>query len=175
MLLFFYILGTAVGSLKSKAVGMVTLIVLWFVSVFLLPGIISKLVSKRAGNITLNYQLELKKLKALMSFEQETNKKHGTLPLGEKISDEAKEAIEGYLQNEFQEINRLEKGMIEEMDDNVKFYHRLSSFFPSTFYQSVHNEVSSRGYKNFIDFYHHVHDLKKRFVRFYFEKSFYSE
>jgi energy-coupling factor transporter ATP-binding protein EcfA2/ABC-type transport system involved in multi-copper enzyme maturation permease subunit len=175
MLLFFYILGTAVGSLKSKAVGVVTLMVLWFVSVFLLPGIISKLVSKRAGNITLNYQLELKKLKTLMSFEQESNKKYGTLPLGEKMSEEAKGAIESYLRNEFVEINKMEKGMIEEMNDNVRFYHRLASFFPATFYQSVHNEVSSRGYKNFIDFYHYVHDLKKRFVRFFIEKSYYTE
>jgi hypothetical protein len=174
MLLFFFISGTVSGCIKSTIIGVITITVLWFVSLFLLPGIISQLVFKRAENITLNYQLELKKLKTLMSYEQEYKRNFGTIPLGEKMPEAATEAVEGYLKNEFSEINRLEKGMIEEMNDNVRFYHRLASLFPSTFYQSVHNEVSSRGYKNFIDFYHYVHDLKGRFVRFFVDKTYYS-
>ncbi len=172
MLVYFFLLGTVVSSLRSTAVAIVSMLSVWFLFVFFMPGLIGRLVAKRAENITLNYQLEMKKLGTLMNFEKQAMKKEGKFKLEEGKSATEKGMVESYWENEFREIESLERGMIEEMNDNVIFYHSLSSLLPSTFYITMNNEFSSRGYKNFIDFYRYVHALKKEFVRFYLDRAF---
>lgn len=172
LLVFFFLLGTVVSSLRSKSLALISMVSLWFLLVFLIPGVIGKLVSKRAENITLNYQLEMKKLSVLMKFEKIALEKEGRVEVQEDISPNEKALTESYWDNEFRQIEILERGMIEEMNDNVKFYHSLSSLLPSTFYISMSNEFSSRGYKNFIGFYRYIQRLKKEFVRFYLDRLY---
>lgn len=175
VLLFFFLLGTVTSCLKSKAAGVVIIIALWFISVFLMPGVINKLVSKRSESITKNYKLELEKLKVLMDFEKLFKEKVGTIGLGqEKISEEAKILIKDYVDNQLIDMEKIENRMIEEMDDNVKFYQKLSSFFPSTLFVSVNNEYSSYGYKNFIDFYRFTQTLKNKFIRYIVDISYFN-
>jgi ABC-type multidrug transport system ATPase subunit len=170
LLVFFFLLGTVVSSLRSKPLALVSMISLWFLLVFLMPGLIGKLVAKRAENITLNYKLEVKKLSVLMKFEKEALEKEGKVELQEEYNPKEIALNNSYWDNEFKSIERVERGMIEEMNDNVRFYHSLSSLLPSTFYISMSNECSSRGYKNFIDFYRYIQALKKKFVRFYLDR-----
>lgn len=131
--------------------------------------------AKRAENITLNYQLEMKKLSILTNFEKQALEKEGKFKVHKGDSPNEKALADSYWENEFRETEILERGMIEEMNDNVRFYHSLSSLLPSTFYISMSNEFSSRGYKNFIGFYRYVHALKREFVRFFLNRAFSDE
>ena len=70
MLWFFLFIGIAAGSIKSKTTSITAIAALWFGFVFLIPGTISKIIAKKADNITSAYNLEQEKLKILTDFEK---------------------------------------------------------------------------------------------------------
>jgi hypothetical protein len=170
MMMFFLLLGSIAGSFKSRFTGFITVIVVWFALVFLVPGIVGAITYQKADNIVSNYHLELQKLKKLMTVEKRMREKTGS---SEKRNPElVKELMEVYWDNEFRDIQRIEKKLEREMEKNIRHYQTLASYFPSTFYLSTSDEVSSKGYENFIRFYSYIQELKVRFVRFYLDKRF---
>ncbi|MCK5056549.1 MAG: ABC transporter permease subunit [Candidatus Aminicenantes bacterium] len=174
MLLFFFISGTIIGSFKSKAVALITIISFWFVFVFFIPGTVESIVYKKADNIMSDFHLELEKLKALMKFEKRAIDKEGRFKHSTRNSEQVRELVESYWNVEFKTIRAIEKKMGNDMRDNSNLFQKLSLIFPSTFYLSSCSEVSSRGYNDFIDFYENAQKLKEQFVRFYLNKVYYS-
>ena len=173
ILVFFFALGTITGTFKSKLAGLVVLIFLWFVFVFLVPGVVNTIISHNADNIASNYQLELEKLKILMDFEKQANEKAG--PVTESNTESERKLVESAWNNEFKKIQALEKRLQNEMEANIHRYQTLSCFFPSTFYLSTGKEIGGKGYENFIRFYEYIQDLKWKFIRFYIDKRYYSD
>jgi hypothetical protein len=171
MLMFFFFIGTIAGTLKSRSAGIVTVFVSWFLLVFLVPGIVSTIISGKAGDISSDYQLELEKLKRLMDFEKRASEK--TPVTTTDNIDEVREMIESYWNNEFPKIQDFEKRLEQEMQKNIGHFKTLSLFFPSTFYLAANDEFSSKGYENFILFFNYIQDLKKKFVRFYLDNRYY--
>jgi len=172
MMIFFLMIGIILGTLKSKFNALVSLILVWFCFVFLFPGIISKVTAEKAENVTSSYKLETEKLKLLMEFEKRAIAYKGKLQLFEKVSGEEKKLIEDFWSNEYKAIQELEDQMTNEMVENIRFQKSISLFSPSSFYLSVNNEISSRGYDNVIAFYEYIKKLKNEFTRFYFNKLF---
>jgi ABC-type transport system involved in multi-copper enzyme maturation permease subunit len=172
MLMFFFALGTIAGTFKSRFAGFVLVIVSWFVFVFLIPGVVSTSTSQKADNIASNYHLELEKLKRLMDFEKRALEDVG-LTSKENI-EEVRKYMEHYWNNEFNQIRALERKLETEMKKNIRHFQRLSFLFPSTFYLASTNEISSKGYENFITFFRYIQILKKDFVRFFINKRYYS-
>jgi len=170
MTALFFALGTIAGSLRSRFSGFVLLIASWFVLVFLVPGIVNSITSRRVGNIMTDNQVELEKLKLLMSVEKRTYEKVGSLKESNKRG--AKQLMEDYWNNEFQEILAFEQKLAREIQNNVDNFLWLSIFSPSPFYWSTGNEISSKGYSSYLEFFLYIQDLKKRFVRFYFDKRY---
>lgn len=173
LLIFFFFLGTVAGSFRSRFAGFVVLAASWFALVFLVPGVVGAVTSRKADNITSNYHMELEKLQAMMGFEKRAIAQKGYLSEINKESE--RELVENYWRNEFKAIQALEKKMEREMKENILHFQTLSSLFPSTFYLSTANEISSKGYVSFIRFFEYVQRLKKRFVRFYLDKRYYSD
>lgn len=125
--------------------------------------------------MTDSYYLELEKLKIIMDFEKRAYEEIGIFRSGKKAPPPVTDLVESYWKEDFKKIEGLELKLENEMKENIKSYQILSMFFPSTFYLSVGNEISSRGYDNFLAFYLYARDLKDRFVRFYFDKKFYTD
>lgn len=174
LFLFFSILGVLAGSITSKSLGIVAIIVLWFIFIFLIPGAISKIVSRKANNITSAFNLEQKKLNLLTDFERKAlNDAQRYTNMKERIESERK-LIEGYWVNEFKQISALEEKMQADMHDNLSYFQQLSIIFPSTLCMSINNEISSKGYENFFNFYRYIQKLQGQFIRFYFDKRYYS-
>ncbi len=171
---FFFILGILGGCIKSKYLGIISLIVLWFGLIFLLPGTISRLLSKKANHITSAYNLEQKKLQLLSDFENKALDEAQRYTSMKERKESERRLVESYWNNEFQKIQAYEKKMQKDMKDNLKFYHKLSMLAPTTFYLSVHDEISSKGYENFFNFYQYIQRLQREFVRFYFNRRFYT-
>lgn len=175
LFLFFSLLGVLAGSIRSKSLGIVAIIILWFVFIFLLPGAVSKIVAKKADNITSAYNLEQEKLKILTDFEREVLYKVRNTAGKEEKEKLRRTLAENYWNTEFKVLQEIEKKMQSDMNANLKYYQRLSLLFPSTFYLLVNNEISSRGYENFFNFYQYIQKLQLQFVRFYCDKRFYSD
>jgi ABC-type Na+ transport system ATPase subunit NatA len=174
VMIFLFMLGVITGTAKSRFNGIAMLLVFWFAFVFFIPGVINTLTSKRADDITSNYQLEFEKLKVLMDFEKRAlDQAKRYTSMKERVTSERK-LVESSLTNEIKRIQDLEEKMKQEMMDSFYFFRNLSVVFPTTFYQSVSNEVGSRGYENFFSFYQYIQCLKDGFVRYYIKKKFYS-
>ncbi|MCP5107291.1 MAG: hypothetical protein GY950_28145, partial [bacterium] len=171
---FFFALGTIAGSFKSRFAGFVTIVAAWFVLVFLVPGVVSALTAYKADNIISNYQLELEKLKIIMGFEKTAYDKQGSVKANESNTKTEQEMMERAWNNELQKIGALEKKLEREMEENVRGFQKLSLSFPSTFYLSAGNEISSKGYENFLRFFNYIQKLKKKFIRFIIDKRYYS-
>lgn len=170
LLLFFFMLGALAGSLRSRFSGFVLIIAVWFVFVFLIPGLVGAITASKAENIVSTYEMEVDKLKVLMNFEQEALKKEGYLKNSD--ADSERKLIESYWRNEFQTLKKIEKKLELEMEKNIRRFQGYSLVCPSTFYLSMGNEVSSRGYQSFIRFFRYMQDLKEKFVRFYLDKRY---
>lgn len=174
MVIFLFLLGGITGTVKSRFNGIAMALVLWFAFVFFIPGIILTLTANRANDITSNYHLEFEKLKVIMNFEKKAlDEAKRYTSMKERVTSERK-LVSGALENEYKQIQQLEENMQREMMDNFHFFNNLSMIFPTSFYQSVSNEISSRGYENFFRFYEYIQGLKIRFVNFYIQKKFYS-
>ncbi len=171
--LFFLAIGTIAGSFKSRFSGFVLLIISWFLSVLLIPGLVSRLISQKADNITPEYTLELRKLKTLMEFEKRAFEKYG--PTDTKNISEVRELIESYWRNELRKIQDLEKKLVMEVRKNIRRFQVFSIHFPTTFYLSVNNEISSKGYNSFNSYYDYIRRLKEKFVRFYLDRRYYTD
>jgi len=173
MMVFFLALGTIAGSFKSSFVGFVMVIISWFVLVFLIPGIVNTVTAEKSDNIVSNYNLELQKLKSIMDFEKLALKKVGITT--ENNIESVRKLIEKYWNDEFKQIQAFEKRLENEMEKNIRLFQNLSLIFPSTFYLSTSNEISSKGYENFILFFDYIQTLKEKFVRFYIDHRYYSD
>lgn len=174
MLLFFFILGLVAGTVKSRFAGFFMIISFWFIFVFLVPGIIQSMIADSSENITSSYDLELKKLQAHMGFEVRAMQEQGVLENSKENTQSERDVMESYWKNEVRKVQGLERNMENDMRKNIRNFQIMSLVVPTSFYISVGNEISSRGYKNFVDFFRYLQMLKEGFVRFYIDKRFYS-
>jgi hypothetical protein len=172
MLIFFFVLGTVAGSLKSRFAGFVMLIFSWFIFVFLAPGVVSAIISRKADTIISNYRLELKKLRTLMAFEKRALEQVGFT--NEDNIESVRALMESYWEKEVREFREFEKKLEMEMRTNIRRFQNLSFLSPTSFYLSASNEISSKGYESFIRFFNYIQILKHKFVRFYINKRYYS-
>ncbi len=168
--IFFFIIGTMAGSLRSKFSGFVLLIISWFFLIFILPSIINSFTYLKAENIEAEKNMEKVTFEMLMRVEREMRDKAG--PLNEKNKSMVYQEVKKHLDKEFKVIQTLEKRMEIDMQKNIRFHQGLSMLFPSTFYLSTGNEISSKGYVNFIKFYRYIQQLKHRFVPYIMKKFF---
>jgi hypothetical protein len=162
---FFFLLGTAIGTIKSKLTGIPTLLSCWFILLFVLPAAVDNYIENKANLIKPLYKLETEKFKIVMGFERRSFEEAGTLEHGQKITDKDKEIALGYLNSEFNKLHDLERGMLNEMRENLSHFQWVSIFSPTTNYLCVVNEISSRGYENLLDFYKYAQELKSNFAR----------
>lgn len=168
--LFFYAAGAIAGTLKSRFAGFLAVVIIWFTFIFLFPGAIWSVVAGEAENITPTTNLELEKLKTLMVFEKKALESMGPFSSEKAKTEKGRKLILNFLTNEYSKITGLEKKLEREMTSNIGTFYRLSVWFPTSFYLASANEISSKGYKSFIEFFDYIQDLKEQFVRFCIEK-----
>ncbi len=172
VLIFFFTLGTIAGSFKSRFYGFSMLVITWFVLVFLLPMTINSITYRKSVNIEAEYHLEQLKFEILMGVEKKIISKTG-LPNEKNMAIIGKLVVE-YLEKEFKQLESFEIELENEMKKNIYLYQSLAMLFPSTFYLSSGNEISSKGYENFIDFYSYIRELKPKFVHFIMMKRYFT-
>ena len=140
------------------------------------PEILNVTVSKNAAaRMKSRYKHEIQKIEILMEFEKlalEHARDQRYKTEAEKFQSDKKFA-EYWWDHKFQKVEKLEAEMVEKTAEIAGQFQLLSIFNPVTFYRSVNNEISSRGYNTYIRFYKENRAIQKGFLRFYLNKRFY--
>lgn len=67
-------------------------------------------------------------------------------------------------------IEKLEADLQSKIRSRIGTFYAVSILTPSTFYLALNNEISSRGYRNLVDFHKYAEETKKKFIKFHTEK-----
>lgn len=173
LLLFCFSIGAIFGTIHSRVTGIISLLTCWFVLLYFIPTAINAYIIAKSDLITPIQKLEMDKLKIMMEFEKRSIDQLGISKYGQQDEAERKNIL-NYFENDFKKIQALEETIQNQTEANISLFQELSMFFPSTFYLSITNEISSRGYRNLIDFHKYVQALKRKFVKFYIDKVYFS-
>ncbi len=173
MLLFFFFAGVIIGLTRSGKRGISKIIAVWVIFIFLIPGIIHTLVENNALDGISDYKTELEKFGIVTDFERRAVEQHGKFDINN--IEKGRKVIENYWKRDYKEIEKLEERLKGKIVANINRYRNLSILFPNTFYHITANEVSSRGYGSFIDFYSYLQELKRKFVRFWIDRVYYKD
>ncbi|MCP5050859.1 MAG: hypothetical protein GY940_27085, partial [bacterium] len=126
-----------------------------------------------AGQLSSTHQLEIRKMDPLMDFESDALKqseRYKTVP-EKKESD--KRMAEHYWENIFKDVESVDNEMIDKTGQMAGKFHFWSSLNPISFLKSVNNEISSAGFNGFIEFYNGNRDIRRGFLRKYYDKRYY--
>ncbi len=172
-LIFIFIIGSIMGTIKNRIKGGIASISLWFVLLLLWPEILNAIFYQNAiSSMKPIFELKTQKLGILMDFEKKVYENIKKYPTEAERNQVLREMSDNYLNNEFKMIEALETEMIDKTEDLAKGFHFWSIFNPATFYRSVNNELGSRGYNSYINFYNHLQRLQRGFIDFYIKRIF---
>lgn len=175
MLFIFFLIGFLCGSLKNKIAGLISMISIWFLLVLLIPGILLQATIRLSRNIKSSYLVEIDKQKTYWAYEKKGKELRGRFSDNRRDTDDEKRMFLEFWGGNFQEYLKYEESLIKSIKDNVETYQLMSGFFPSTFFISLNNEISSRGYNNLILFQEYTQKMKKDFIWYIAENHIFSK
>jgi hypothetical protein len=167
--------GAIIGSLKGKVTHFITLPVVYFLLVLLIPWLILEGVYTEAKNgLQSIYDFEYETYEYLAKFEKDFYKRFGVWKSGEKPAQEdIKAMIESSRESVYQKMKNLEDKRLNSILKRIRAYQTISAFLPTTLYISSNKELSSKGFQSFVDFYKYAYEMKFKFVDFYLYRKFY--
>lgn len=172
-LLFFFFFGTIFGSIRSKYTGISGLLAVWIIFIFIYPGAINSFIEEKSCEITSSYKADKDKLKRMNDFEKRAAKKAGEYK--DSTIEGRRRVAEDFWENERKQIEEVDEKLKQEISQLIDKYNTLSMLMPTTFYTYTCNEVSSRGYQSYLDFYTYLQDLRRKFVRFWIDRVYYHD
>jgi len=172
MLLFFFLAGVFIGCPHPGSKGKSTLQVTWFLFIFIIPLFFYSILDSNINDLTPSFKLDTDKLKIVGEFEERSLKEKGNFDRN-KIKT-AREIIESYWNNDYQNVVSLEIKLKNEIKNNYYRVNFASMITPSSFFYLTSIEAGSRGPKNFMAYYNHLIEMHKKVVRFYIDQCFIS-
>ena len=168
-------ISAGLGTIKNWKTCITTGVVLWLMWGLLLPEVVGTVYSIRIEkDIKSRYQHEIQKIGILMKFEEKAlqearDKRYVTK---EQKTEVDRKNGEYYWQNQYKQVEKLEKEMLDRIANTADSFQFISAFFPSILGKEVYNEVSSMGFNTYKEFYKHNRELQKGFLRYYLDKRF---
>jgi len=169
----FFFLGVISSFARHKNTGLVMAFAAWYLFLITIPGYINSMAAKKLPASTADYQSELDKFEIVSEYEDGVAKKHGSF--NRKNFDVFVGEAENFWNNDYKKVAGVERGLYDRISAFTDYYWSLSAIMPVTFFQCTGNEVSSRGYENYLAFYKYTHQLQHLFVRFYIDRCFYND
>lgn len=171
MLLFFFIAGLIIGTIQSVLISVSSIFCTLIFMTYIVPGILGSIAGDAFPDSTKNYKTELDKIKTISDFEDRSSKKHGKFDPNDM--EKEREIIEDYKKHDFPRIKARELQLMSEIKAAVDRTNKLAILTPTTFYLYTSNEVSSKGYASFLEFYQYVVEMWEKFVYFWIDQVFY--
>ncbi len=160
-------IGIICAVLKKFYVGCAVLLAAWFIMSFVFPTVATELANRQADKIKSSFQRELIKLEILMNFEKEGLRAIGKIDKSIMASEMVKKFFQKFWENDYKVMMNEDKEAIEELEKRVSHYQNISALFPSTFFHTLSNEMSGRGFAALIKFKKYIIMMKKAFVYHY--------
>jgi ABC-type transport system involved in multi-copper enzyme maturation permease subunit len=174
MLCCFFFMGILSGFIKNPFSSITTLVAAWLIFTILYPAIISQWTFTNSRSTQSNYKVEAEKQKLFMSFEKRSFKELGIFDQSKRGTEKEKLMFLDFWNNEFRQVMEKEQILIEELKKHAQFYQTLAGFCPSSFFISLSNEISSKGFGNLVAFYVYAQQMKRDFVWFRAENYIFS-
>ncbi len=173
MIVSFFFAGVTIGSIRKREYAVYTLLAIWFIAIFLVPGLLNSYISKQAEDITASYQVEYEQLKIVKAFERKAKEMYGKYD-GNKV-EIGRKVAEYYYNEVYPQIEALENRFKNEISALIQKKRDLSIWFPTTFFQLTGNTVSGYGHQNYLKFYTFLQEKKKAFLRFWIDRVYYND
>jgi ABC-type transport system involved in cytochrome c biogenesis ATPase subunit len=172
-LLFFFFFGTVLGSIRRKYAGIPGLTAVWIIFIFIYPAAVNSYIENKSHEITSAYKADSEKLSTVTNFEKRAEKEDGKY---KDNTDEGKRKVaEKFWAKDRKEIEAVDERLKQEISQLIDEYNTLSLFTSTTFYTNTCDEVSSRGYQSYLDFFTYLQDLRSKFVRFWIDRVYYHD
>lgn len=173
VLVFLFVFGTILGNLQNKIGLFAGILVVWFFLVFFWPGVVDSITEDSADKITSSYKIDTQKLQTVNEFENIYKKERGGFKNYTK--EEAREIVKGYVKNVFPKIEGMDEKQEAEIAAVIQDHMDLSVIVPTTFYNSTCNELSGRGYENYLNFSKYLRQQRREFLLFWIDRVYYHD
>lgn len=173
VLIFFFIIGTILGGMQNKMGLIASILVVWFSLVFIWPGVVDSITEDKANKITSSYKTDTQKLQTVNEFENKYINQRGGFK--NYTLEEAREIVAGYVTNVFPMIEAMDEQQEAAIASVIQDHMDLSVFVPTTFYHSTCNELSGRGYGNYLNFSQYLRIQRREFLLFWIDRVYYND
>ncbi|MDQ1350312.1 MAG: hypothetical protein QG657_613 [Acidobacteriota bacterium] len=162
--------GCIIGLLKSKTAGLVSLAVVFFCAIVLIPWLADKDNQAQADKLESPFDFELENVKIGMGMEKRLIDTFGVYKTGSVASPELIKAVQNSVNNEHKDLRERENRMKNDMSAIIKRCAIRDVFFPILSYKAMCRSISGQDGEKFIGFYSYCQEIKKQFIDFYVEK-----
>lgn len=174
MLVFFFSLGVIIGFFtRGKWSRRILLGAGFVLFVLILPVIIFSIIEGNSEKLTSPYKIESQKLSVLKNFEEESKEKYGKFDAND--IEKGRKIVKNFLENEHSQIMGFERQLRDEILEVIEEQEALCMLTPVTFYLTTGEEVSSRGYRGYINMYDYVITSHDRFLKFWIQRVYYHD
>jgi Ca2+/Na+ antiporter len=173
MSLVFFLIGFTLGTIPSVKGALFLLFLIWIAMIFAVPGILVSTQEDNFPDVVSDFQTTLNKFDNVINFEKDSEKKEGKFDRN-KI-DIFRNYVKKYRDVVFNKNEAAEVGLKTQIEANIKRVNKWGVLFPTTFYLLTCSEVSSCGYRSFIDFFIYAIDMMRKFVSFWIDRVFYHD
>jgi hypothetical protein len=173
-LAIFFFLGVLFGMFRNKKAAIALIFLSWFFINIANYWFIKPTVEPGFPDALKDYKMLVDKWVEIKGFEVTAEKKHGKFD--RKNLEKAREVIEDFWNNCYlKKIAPLEKKLRDMIAGGIEKERRISKFFPGPFFDMTANEVSGRGYTNYLRFYDYSREMQNKFVRFIIDRAYYND
>ncbi|MCP5054796.1 MAG: hypothetical protein GY940_46960 [bacterium] len=164
LLAVFLGLGFISGLIIRRFVGVVFLAASYFAMVVVFPFLLTHLTENRASSITSRYQTNARQQDILHDFEHNSKEKAGKLTESKRKTEIGKEIYSDFWNGTYDSMKKEDEDTLDQVESRVSFYQTLAALSPATFFISVSNEMSGKGFLMMVAFNKHGQEMKKKFV-----------
>ncbi len=170
----FFGVGVFIGILNAQKLSYILLFITWFGLIFALDWVTGAAVDPAFPDALKDYQTELLKFTDIINFEKKAEKEHGRFD--RKKIKEAQGVIEDYWKNYYLAVIVPKERKLRDMiAAAIEKDRKWSKFFPGAFFTLTADEISGRGYNNYLLFYDYALEMHIRFVRFIIDRTYYND
>ncbi|UCH92403.1 MAG: hypothetical protein JSV88_19190 [Candidatus Aminicenantes bacterium] len=170
----FFFLGVLFGLLNNMKLAILLIFISWFFINIANYWFIKPAVEPGFPDVIKEYQTEIDKFVEYKNFEVLAEKKYGKFD--RKNMEAARKVIEDFWKNYYpKKIAPLEKKLRDMIARSIEKDRSIAKFFPGPFFDMTGNEVSGRGYSNYLGFYDYSIEMQDKFVRFIIDRTYYND